>query len=452
MRRTRSEDICLPSLSKRAVASVLVAAAFTAISATAYGQPAQKSVDWPQFRFDDHHTGYNKFESTISPKNAKFLFPKWKSRLGEPVYKSSPTVVNGVVYIGSQDGTLWAYSADGCGTDICTRPLWKSINLWQVIDTPTVADGIVYVGSQTSFHSNNGKLNAFAADGCGQPVCEPLWRGDLGNFPPQQASATVSDGVLYIMSVDGTLNVFNSAGCGQALCEPIWTGKAGSNSESTPTVYRGVVYVGGDNETQDDGSLYAFKAKGCGRAVCEPLWSGPVGSAVFDSTPAISNGVVYIVGQHSLSAFGAKGCGASKCAALWQGVENDIDFFAGSPAVGGGYVYVSFESGIDVFSADGCGNAKCNKLWLLFGEGEQVGIEGSPALANGVVYAGRNSGQIFAWKAKPCGSIQCDPIWENFTEGHLVDSSPTVVNGKLYIGGEDVSDRIGLLYEYQLFQ
>ena len=33
----------------------------------------------------------------------------------------------------------------------------------QIIDSPTVANGVVYVGSQTSPNSNDGKLNAFAA-------------------------------------------------------------------------------------------------------------------------------------------------------------------------------------------------------------------------------------------------------------------------------------------------
>src|SRR5262245_60348925 len=139
-----------------------------------------KIVDWPQFRFNDRHTGVNRFESIIGKKNVKFLSPTWQAQLGDIVDFSSPVVVNGVVYIGSSDGTLWAYPADGCGADLCDTPLWQSSYLAQILDTPTVANGFVYVGSQTNFNSNNGKLDVFSANGCGQAVCRPLWKGLVG--------------------------------------------------------------------------------------------------------------------------------------------------------------------------------------------------------------------------------------------------------------------------------
>jgi len=36
---------------------------------------AGRIVDWPQFRFNDQHTGVNRLESTIGKKNVKFLSP-----------------------------------------------------------------------------------------------------------------------------------------------------------------------------------------------------------------------------------------------------------------------------------------------------------------------------------------------------------------------------------------
>ena len=61
----------------------------------------------------------------------------------------------------------------------------------------------------------------------------------------------------------------------------------------------------------------------------------------------------------------------------------------------------------------------------------------SPTVANGVVYAGRNTSEVLAWKAGPCGHPSCNQIWSGQTKNVLVTSSPTVVNGTLYIGSAD---------------
>jgi outer membrane protein assembly factor BamB len=410
------------------------------VTASATGGPAQRAggvvgattaVDWPHFRFDERHTGYQPFETTITKKNAKFLGLDWQAQLGDLVFSSSPAVVGGVVYIGTTDGVLWAYPADGCGNDFCDTPLWSSTNLAQIVDSPTVANGIVYVGSQTDFNSNDGKLNAFSASGCGQSVCAPLWQGDAGPESILESSPTVSGGLVYVGTFGHTLYAFNAEGCGQALCQPVWFAQTGGSIESSPVVYKGVLFIG-----SDDGKLYAFKAKGCRRSPCKPLWTGDLGNPIFDSSPAISKGVVYIGSQHSIAAFDAAGCGASTCSPLWQAIDNQ-DFFNGSPAIAYGRVYIGLESGIAVYDAAGCGQPTCNKLWSLFGSGAQAVVASSPTVANGVVYAGRNTGEVLAWRANSCGQSSCGEIWKGFTQDQIVNSSPTVVNGKLYIGSAD---------------
>ena len=60
----------------------------------------------------------------------------------------------------------------------------------------------------------------------------------------------------------------------------------------------------------------------------------------------------------------------------------------------------------------------------------------SPTVANGIVYAGRNTGQVLAWRAS-CRSSLCSEIWSGFTNEPIVSSSPTVVNGTIYIGSAD---------------
>jgi outer membrane protein assembly factor BamB len=408
------------------------------------------AIDWPHFRFDDKHTGHQPFETTLSKNNIKFAGNSWQAQLGNPVYSSSPAVVNGVVYVGSSDGVLWAYPADGCGQQLCTQPLWHSTYLAQILDAPAVANGIVYVGSQTDFNSNDGKLNAFAAGGCGNPVCPPLWQGDAGAESILDSSPTVWNGLVFVGTFGGTVYAFNAEGCGKALCKARWYGQTGDHIESTPTVYKGVLFIG-----SNDGKLYAYKAKGCRRSPCKPLWTaqvGDIGDPVFFSTPAVSKGLVYINSQHALAAFDAAGCGADTCQPVWKAVDN-VNFFDGSPAVANGYVYVPWEGEIAVYKAKGCGQSTCSKKWQLFASGAQAAIGSAPTVANGVVYAGRNTAEIIAWSADPCGQQTCSELWKGRTNDQVVDSSPTVVNGKIYIGSADNNypeNISGRIYVYEL--
>ena len=72
----------------------------------------------------------------------------WSVSSGDVIH-SSPTVANGVVYVGSQDSKLYALNTS------TGRILW-TYTAGNVIDSsPTIANGIVYVGSW------NGKLYAF---------------------------------------------------------------------------------------------------------------------------------------------------------------------------------------------------------------------------------------------------------------------------------------------------
>jgi len=404
---------------------------------------SEAPINWPQFRFNRLHTGFQPFETTLNASNVPRLQLAWQAQLGALVNYSSPAVVNGVAYIGSSDGRLWAYPASGCGQQICTTPLWTSTNLGQIIDSPTVKNGLVYVGSQTSPSSAAGKLDVFRADGCGHSVCAPIWRGVAGTQSILQSSPTVVGGRVYVGAYDDKLYVFNANGCGARLCQPQWTGATGGHVESSPTVSGDTVFIG-----SDDGKLYAFPAAGCGAATCQPLWTGSIGEPVFDSTPAVSNGVVYVGSAHHLSAFPAAGCGASRCQPLWQG-SHQSDFVSGSPAIFGGRVYIGVESTVGVFNASGCGRQQCGPLWLDFGTGTQAAILSSPTAANGVVYAGKMNGEVLAWKAGPCGQFVCDEIWRFLTNDPVVSSSPTVVNGTVYIGGANKfapEDTAGRLY------
>lgn len=413
------------------------------------------SVDWTHFRFDNRHTGYQPFETTLSQDSIGSAGLLWEDNLGSTdsfVYFSSPAVVNGVVYVGTDDGHLFAYSADGCGGQFCTTPLWESDYFPQMIDSPAVANGIVYIGSQTSYTDASGKLNAFAADGCGQSICQPLWQGDAGSDSIIDSSPAAWKDLVFVGAKD--LYAFKAQGCGKRHCKPAWTGKLRENTQSSPVIYKGVVYIG-----DSDGKLYAFNASGCGASLCDPLWTADYAGTSFDygSSPSVSGGVVYIASFDRLSAFDANGCGKARCKPLWQGVpksEGDGYIFGGSPAIAHGYVYIPSSEdtyGVAVYSAKGCGKAECVWSRFLTGPGTQSVIESSPTIANGVVYAGRNTGEVLAW-AETCDQQTCAPLWVGQTApGQIVNASPTVVNGKIYVGSSDASEN-GVLYVFGLPQ
>ena len=99
---------------------------------------------------------------------------------------SSPAVVDGVVYVGSDDNYLYALDAD-TGT-----LLWRYETDDEVDSSPAVVDGVVYVGSDDDY------LYALAAD-----TGRLLWRLETGD--DINSSPTVKNDIIYIGSNDDYL-------------------------------------------------------------------------------------------------------------------------------------------------------------------------------------------------------------------------------------------------------
>jgi outer membrane protein assembly factor BamB len=183
--------------------------------------------DWPQFHGNLSHTGYNPAEHTISAANVVNLRPAWTT-YAVAFIESSPAVANGVVYVGSDDGKLYAYAV-GCagGGGTCT-PLWMGATTGGIIrSSPAVSDGVVYVGS------GDGQMYAYAV-GCnsGGGTCTPLWTSTTGSI---NSSPTVANGVVYVGSDDGKLYAY-AVGCagGGGYCTPLWMGGPTPEIPSAP--------------------------------------------------------------------------------------------------------------------------------------------------------------------------------------------------------------------------
>ena len=60
---------------------------------------------------------------------------------------------------------------------------------------------------------------------------------------------------------------------------------------------------------------------------------------------------------------------------------------------------------------------------------------------------------MLAWPAEPCGDLVCLNIWSGLTREVIVNSSPTVIDGKLYIGSADDAfpeEISGRIYVFEL--
>jgi outer membrane protein assembly factor BamB len=172
----------------------------------------------------------------------------------------------------------------------------------------------------------------------------------------------------------------------------------------SPVVVGGTAYVG-----SFDQKVYAFDA-----ASGALRWSTAVGGYV-TTAAAVEGGRVFVMsGANTLTALNA-----ATGAVLWSvpwGFSNQ------SPTVGGGRVYVPGSiTGLTAFDA-----ATGNAVWHT-GLDVQEAFPGSAAYADGTVYVAGT--HLWAFDAAT-GAIR----WTSTEPAHSVASSPSVANGRVYVG------------------
>ncbi len=116
---------------------------------------------------------------------------------------------------------------------------------------PAVADGKILVATDA------GRLEVFAAQGCGAPTCSPLWQGTIGPPLSGPARTPVAAGDLVYASYNGEIAVFALGGCRATTCGRLATLTPAGNSPDSdlesPVVDDGRVIVG-----TSDGHVIAF--------------------------------------------------------------------------------------------------------------------------------------------------------------------------------------------------
>ena len=117
----------------------------------------------------------------LDPSTVNGLGLKWTYATGDLVC-GSPTVVNGVLYIGSWDHKIYALNAD------TGSKLWSYATPDRVCSQPAVVGGVVYVGSYGA---------TFLALDAGSGA--KLWSYIAGD---SVFGASVANGVVYVGSFD----------------------------------------------------------------------------------------------------------------------------------------------------------------------------------------------------------------------------------------------------------
>jgi outer membrane protein assembly factor BamB len=381
-----------------AALSVLVMLVMLAALPVARAAPAvwgaEATPSWPQFRSDSSHSGANPNEQTIGSVNVGTLSQYWRYETGDFVW-SSPAVVDGVVFVGSFDGTLSALNAT------TGARLWQRKTGGSIWSSPAVVDGVVFVGS------DDGNLYALNAS-----TGAKLWSYATGGV--LDSSPAVANGVVYVGGSHGTVYALDASTGAQ-----LWGHDTGGDFVfSSPAVANGMVYVGADlldgQPAPHPGSLYALDA-----STGAQLWKLSLSREV-DSSPAVADGVVYFASFDG-SVYAVD---APTGAAVWSYQTGGSVW--SSPAVTDGVVYVGSEDG-SVYALDASTGAK---LWS-----RQTGgpVDSSPAVANSVVYVGSTNplgGDLYALDASTGAEL-----WSYKTgDTRGIESSPAVADGVVYVG------------------
>jgi outer membrane protein assembly factor BamB len=314
-------------------------------------------TDWSQYGYDPAHTGDNPYENTLGIGNASTLHIAWSGITGARA--TAPAVADGVVYMGSFDGAIYAFNAAQ------NLELWSTATGGSIGAAPAIDNGLVFTGS--------GDHKVYAMDaGTGRIVATYATGGSIAKSP------LVNKGVVYIGSDDGYMYALNETNLTFK-----WRTKIGSKLRSAPATDGTNLYFGAD-----DRRVHALNLK-TGIQAWETVPTG----GLIRSNPAVVDGHVVVGSDDSnVYSFSTTNGAQSWSFSLGEQVRS-------SPTVAHGVVYVgSNQSAIFALSL-----ATGVKQWQL-GVGGPVNEKG--AVANGVVYFGVGDGTLVAANASSGANLK----------------------------------------------
>jgi outer membrane protein assembly factor BamB len=373
--------------------------------------------DWPVFQHDMQRTGVAGTPGQLPQGQVT-----WTFQTGQAIH-SSPAVVGGMVYFGSEDGYVYALDAQ-------TGQLkWKFQTGSWVDGSPIVVNGVLYVGS------NDGHMYALdTATGA------KIWAFDA--HYAVRSTAAYADGVIYFGADDWSIHAVDAVTGKQK-----WSRHTKNLVLSPPLVYNGIVAIGGM-----DGYFYCVNA-----ADGRPRLAYPT-HALVPGAPVEADGILYFAGSNGYI------YAVDPMARNWP-LENVLrkywlasylygiapkppnlsgyiwSVFSGSllmPQTGGLPVSVDTTStmtlaGNTLFVGAGDALLAVNKDTQLKVWAYQTGdlVLSSPAVAGNGVFFGSNDGNVYA-----LDRTTGDLLWQ-YKTGDQVTSSPALAGNMLYVGSGD---------------
>ena len=421
---------------------------------------SQWAVSQNIFHGNAAHTGVY---STPGP--TQLASAQWSFHTGGAIV-ASPAIADGVVYVASMDGYLYAVDQE------TGKEKWKYKSRAPIASSPAVVDGTVY------FVSSMGALGALDAKTGNIKWVLPteyerkFEARNLHGYP--SAAQTMPDAWDLFTSSPTVVNdkVYFGSGDGNVYAADARTGvlqwKFATKDvvHASPAVVGGVVYVG-----SWDSYFYAIDAetgleKWSLKTGEDPAIHNQVG---FQSSPAVVDGVVY-VGCRDAHVYAIDAATGRK---KWD-YPTSKSWVIGTPAVRDGVVFVGTSDSSRFIALD----AKNGRLKWNFDA--KAYVFSSPAIAGDLAYFGSHNGRLYAvnvktgtlvWefetdaaKKDPFKVLKADgslnqevlyaPVFGDFEDMYLalfkfmsiggIVSSPALDKGKVYFGSMD-----GNLYALQ---
>ena len=354
--------------------------------------------DWPMFRADPAHSS----TATVGPSN---LTVAWKFTTGGSVI-SSPSVVNGIVYAGSQDKNVYALDATN------GQLIWKYATGGSIEDSPAIANGMLYIEADDGYlyclNATTGTLS---------------WHTYIGsNIQFTYAnlmltsSPVVSGGMVYIGSLDGYLYAVNAS-----TGTVVWKTPAGGPIECSPAYSDGAVYF----TSQQPATGMLFKIDATSGAVewnfTIPYQHSFLGGTEMLGSPSVAAGMVFA--SSDWGAYYAVNVATGQL--VWKFINTvATEFIVSSPIYVNGDLYI-----IDIFDITCLNAANGHELWSAY-TGDELYV--SPSYADGKIYVATSERHIYVLDTAENGT----KIATGYTASSSW-SSPAIANGMLYIGCND---------------
>lgn len=350
---------------------------------------------WTMFRGNSLRTGATA-ASGPAANNLMWSFPT------SGLLYSSPAVADGLVFISSWDGNVYAID------EFSGMQKWVFSSYQYVSSSPAVSNGLVYfttacpTAGSGPFTCKTGA--AYALDEATGAV---VWQKVITS--PMTSSPLLADGRVFYGSItlgNGQLYAkFAANGNGN------WTAVLSDAVESSPSVDNGRVFVG-----QIDGAVVALN-ENTGAQVWRVVPGDNVQTAL-----AVGYGMVFVATASS----GLVALNENTGATIWTFATGGLN--TTSVALNGGRVYVGTGGGT-VYSLNATTRAQ---IWSHTLGGA---VASSPALALGskTLYVGSNDHRLYALNMTN-GQI----IW-NYLTGSNVVTSPAVADGRVFFGSQDHS-------------